>query len=171
MLDKNITYAAIRIGSVIILVGLFERFPTVFYYTYLSVNTTTNFDIVAATITSFTYLAAAIVAFLMWSFPVTIARLFGLWPSNSEVAHFRYSWLESSLLAVLGLYFVANALVDLAYYSGLETSIYNRSDGTQEVTPQTIGGIAAAGLQLIIGLALSTGARHIPYFLRRLRRL
>ena len=168
MTDNKVVYAALKIGAIIIFFNILDRIPSI---TGLFSYGADASIILALVVTIALNAAIVLVVIAMWFFPVTTARAVGLWSEETEEKSPRYAWLETALLAVIGVYLAVTGLADLAYYLGLHLAILASFGASSQLPADTIGGYAASLVQIALGLALILRSRHIPALLRRLRRI
>jgi len=168
MTQKQLAYASMRIGAVVILLVLLNKFPGTWGFVLMELEQMGRVTSAASLI----FLAASfLLAAAMWFFPVSMARGFGIWNLEAGGEGPSGHWLTEALLTVIGLYLAALALADLAYYAAYHLSIRDVLGAPGRLPPDTVAGYAASAVQLGLGLVLAVGARHIARLLGRLRPL
>jgi hypothetical protein len=169
MSQRQLAYASMRIGAVAILLSLLGGLPAV-WETVVHVlgQSGSAGGFVALLFTA----ASFFLALLMWLFPVSLAKRFGIWnleagDDDEQTAH----WLADALLSVVGIYLTAVALADLAYVAGQHIAIRMLVEEPVPLPGEVLGGYLASLTQIVLGLALALGGGQIAERLRRFRPL
>lgn len=161
MSQQQVTYAALKVGAVVVALVLLYRLPNIMVF---FTGEAAPAVWVAGLVTLAFYLAAFTVAAAMWFLPVTVARRLGIWEVDAgapaAAAGGDAGPLAVALLTAIGVYFAVLGLSDLGYNLGLHWGML-RSFGAGAPLPDgVVGGYLAAGLELGLGLWLALRARQ-----------
>jgi hypothetical protein len=115
-------------------------------------------------------LAVLATAAMLWFFPLTVARklLPVMKEPRSEVA-VGVSTAFSLALTIMGVWFLANAIVDVAYWLMLFAHVHASDMRGFELTPSQEGSIAATVVRLLLSLGLIFGSTGINSLITRAR--
>jgi hypothetical protein len=110
----------------------------------------------------------AILGIGLWFFPGTVANRI---VSGAPVPESTFDPrpLELIALTVVGIYLVAHAIIDIAYNVALAITLLRVVPDLANVPPSVIARIAAALVQIIIGVALCIGGRGVLRLVERMR--
>jgi hypothetical protein len=167
---RSITAMALRLSGVLILVNTVPSVPS-FVYGFVSDDRASTGS--AALLSMVSVAIPLIIALALIYFPSRVSKsLQGVEPSAEQ----RESTARIGEIAFisLGIYLVASALFDSAYYV-VKIWLLHRDAAEhdfQERVPlayDTIAGLVSCGLQVVIGLVLMFSARGLYGLIRRLR--
>jgi hypothetical protein len=106
-------------------------------------------------------------SFLLWFYPSTISSKLSAPTENLNVESDYEKALGEILIAVLGLYIIANAIPDLIFHIVLYIVSNNQN---LQILPIDRAASIATIVELIIGLFLLYGSGLIQKFIQRLKR-
>ena len=115
-------------------------------------------------------LALLSITALLWFFPLTIARklLPVMKEPRSEHALDASTSLSIALTAI-GIWFLANAIVDATYWLILYSRVHNSDVTGFEWTPDQLANMAATIIELAISLWLIFGSTGIKHMINRIK--
>ena len=154
----------LRIGAIVILLSLLEKVP-------LSVETISNTwqsnqNINTVLFSMVPGIFALIISFILWFYPSTISSKLS-YPADDMGEKSNYAKaLGEILIAILGLYILANAIPDLVYHIVLYIVSNNEN---LKIMPIDRAASIATIVELIIGLFLLYGSDLIHKVVQRLK--
>jgi hypothetical protein len=117
-------------------------------------------------ITGFT-VPLLLAAFLLWTFPLTIAKtILPEVKTSSGTVPLEASGIQVVAFSILGLWVLSTAVPDVFYWS---TFIYLAKGINFSLTPEHIGNALATVIELVIGFWLLFGAKGLRGLLRLAR--
>jgi hypothetical protein len=162
---EDIVAVASRIFAIFILV--FELRVLAQLVELLSTNTFAPGAL--ATLTA-VLLAVLATAALLWFFPLTVARkLLPVMKEPRSEPAVGVSTAFSLALTIMGMWFLGNAIVDVAYWLMLFAHVHGSDMRGFELTPSQEGSIAATVVRLMLSFWLIFGSSGINRIITRAR--
>jgi hypothetical protein len=158
----SILCIVIRLGAVFFAAWIIAVFPTI----YISAHTR-QFDAGSFQLLEGFYLGGLVVAFGLWLYPGILASLAA---GRSTREPFETSIdahdIQYVALSILGIWLALKGLGSLAFEitRGIAFSTAEASMSTVEAAP-----LAAAGVEVVLGIALALGGKGVVGLLQRLR--
>jgi len=153
-----------RLFSIYLLFYLISRAPTAIH----AVSQSDDFGLMAMSVLVFALLL--ILTALLWVFPLTVARklLPVMREPRSEPA------LDSSValsigITLIGLWFLANAIIDSAYWLTLIIRASRTDEIPFEWSHEQIANMVATGVELLVSLLFILGSSGIKHLIYRFR--
>jgi len=110
------------------------------------------------------------IAALLWYFPLTIARkLLPVMKEPKPASVVDGPTLFSLALMILGVWFLANAVIDLGYWGMFLSRIWGSVPDDFGLTVEQKGGLLSTALELVVALVLLFGSSGIRNLLFKIR--
>jgi hypothetical protein len=175
---RSLTALAIRLAGVLILVSGIAQIPNTFVNLYVYAGrdalSPAIFPIIFATITAAS--GPLIIGVLIIYFPSLVVNRVLNVDSLGPEGSVQYRDLQALAFSVLGLYFFSSGIFDAAYWIGKGRIYFHLVEAAAlgfprppAMGPDEVGGLFAAGLQILAGLGLFFGGRGLVRLLQRAR--
>ena len=165
MSREDIVAIASRLFAIFIVVFLLREMAQL--VELLSTNTLAPGALATLTLVLLAVLATSA---LLWFFPLTVARkLLPVMREPRSETSVGESTAFSLALTVMGVWFLANAIVDVAYWLMLFAHVHASDLPGFELTPSQEGSIAATAVRLLLSLWLIFGSSGVNRIITRIR--
>ena len=161
MKQELIVAVAIRLFAVVL------AFKSVQLIVYLVSNfdTVDHRNLPPAVELVFESLALAL-AYLLWRFPLTIARTLLPTPPQQEATDTSAQELLTAGVTLIGFWYTAQAIADLVFWIGFFSNMNSFGLRYQDLNPDQKGGFIATFFELAMGIWLMFGSRGLVGLVR-----
>lgn len=165
MTQLNILVISLKVAAIFLLLEILQSVPEAFFGGLAledGIDSSTLFILIGGPA-----LVKLAVALLFWFVPKTIITSVIPDVENSQENTSQLTSLYKALIPAIGVYLVAIALSDLAYFMSLKNEMQNQFGS--KLQPSDKAGYVASVVQIIIGIALILGSNFLNRFLSKVR--